>query len=956
MRKLSKLSGVKETSSPPHDADVSEDFTRVVQLMSAKARRPSSYSPLRVRAERPLSSVSDNHISFTSHHTLHPASPISPPDSLADFSTPSTLPPRIFPCSISSTPFPLPPASQGQVVCTVDRHKTDKGHLDKAMRYLLDSDSTPIWLLGVQHTSYEPAPGEAASPTLSRSGSVNLSVSRLAIPFHASTPSILRVAAPLSGNNRLSSSQTSSKNPGAHWPPEFYADFTSLVWITSRSRFYPIRDSSLTVLEREQAEAAASGVPTPIPSSPPSKRWWPGGEKGWTSDAGWGYMLRTGQSLLATALIHLHLGREWRRPPHPVYTTDYATYVQILTWFFDSPSVLCPFSVHRMALAGKELGKDVGQLFGPSTAAGAIKSLVQNFPDASLGISVAVDGQIIQTDVYSASYSPNIPRPRKLSRWGDRAVVVLICIRLGIDGVNPIYYETIKALYTLPQSVGIAGGRASSSYYFVGSQADNLFYLDPHHTRATIPLRPPTQTNERERERGIQTRQAMPERGSVSPPGRHRSPTSPASSRTGLFTLSYPTASLSPLSKQLSTNSSSRVADVHWNSAGANGGRSVTSVLSDEVSDAGLDPTQVHYVTSYSAAELRTFHCERVRKMPLSGLHPSMLIGFLCKTEADWIDLRDRVAENHKAIFSIVDELPSWSDADDSHESMSDLEEDEDDMPDDKHSSRSGGGDRYGEGDAVADVIAQGDGSGDIREDDDEDSSDDFFDASEGACDQSGSGGGNEDDPVGPVTPSAANTKTLAHNSKPIAVDFTRTISPDSVDLDDEEWVDPTPIPATSLEPAPPAFPPPIVKTKSPSSAKSQKPKEASVYAPFPSNVTQGAQEDRPRRVPQMSTSRGRNGGRTQSGGVKGVIAPDFGPAEPDDPNGDDFQARTRHTLYSTPFTLSFIFASFFNTEICTRSADLAFVCLFGMDRCEWLAGDVTVVRIRRVIPLWVVL
>lgn len=56
-----------------------------------------------------------------------------------------------------------------------------------------------------------------------------------------------------------------------------------------------------------------------------------------------------------------------------MYTADYATYVQIVTWFLDSPSPLCPFSVHRMALVGKDLGKDVGQWFGPSTAAGAIK-------------------------------------------------------------------------------------------------------------------------------------------------------------------------------------------------------------------------------------------------------------------------------------------------------------------------------------------------------------------------------------------------------------------------------------------------------------------------------------------------------------------------------------------------------------------------------------------------------
>ena len=31
--------------------------------------------------------------------------------------------------------------------------------------------------------------------------------------------------------------------------------------------------------------------------------------------------------------------------------------------------------------------------------------------------------------------------------------------------------------------------------------------------------------------------------------------------------------------------------------------------------------------------------------MPLSELDPSMLIGFLCKNEADWIDLRQRVTD-----------------------------------------------------------------------------------------------------------------------------------------------------------------------------------------------------------------------------------------------------------------------------------------------------------------------
>ena len=70
---------------------------------------------------------------------------------------------------------------------------------------------------------------------------------------------------------------------------------------------------------------------------------------------------------------------------------------------------------------------------------------MQSFPDASLGISVVVGCQIFQTNVYWLSYLlTQPPRPRKLSKWGGRAVVVLIGIRLGIDCVNPIYYGTIK--------------------------------------------------------------------------------------------------------------------------------------------------------------------------------------------------------------------------------------------------------------------------------------------------------------------------------------------------------------------------------------------------------------------------------------------------------------------------------------------------------------------------------
>lgn len=46
------------------------------------------------------------------------------------------------------------------------------------------------------------------------------------------------------------------------------------------------------------------------------------------------------------AYVLLHSGRERWRHPQPVYTPSYATYVQILMRFCNSPSTLSPFGVH----------------------------------------------------------------------------------------------------------------------------------------------------------------------------------------------------------------------------------------------------------------------------------------------------------------------------------------------------------------------------------------------------------------------------------------------------------------------------------------------------------------------------------------------------------------------------------------------------------------------------------
>ena len=222
MCKGSKLLGVKETSSPPHDADVSEDFSTADDSTDKPPIIVEPVSPrVRMRSECPLSSVSDNHLSY--YQSSHSTSRLSDiPTRLSGWFQ------RAFNSSSTDLSLPhlintIPPSSgypKGKSSALLTAAKHSKGHLDKAMQYLLDSDSTPdkctdpIWLLGVQHPDYEPPPVEPGSPNLSWSGSVN---SRQASSFRTSTSST--VTATSISCNRLSSSQTSSKNPAAHWPP-----------------------------------------------------------------------------------------------------------------------------------------------------------------------------------------------------------------------------------------------------------------------------------------------------------------------------------------------------------------------------------------------------------------------------------------------------------------------------------------------------------------------------------------------------------------------------------------------------------------------------------------------------------------------------------------------------------------------------------------------------------------
>ncbi|PKY07678.1 hypothetical protein P168DRAFT_229113 [Aspergillus campestris IBT 28561] len=250
-------------------------------------------------------------------------------------------------------------------------------------------------------------------------------------------------------------------HPTAHhgWPEEFLKDFESKVWMTYRYNFHPIprsddRDSaqSLTLRVRIRNQLVDS--------------------QGFTSDAGWGCMIRSGQSLLANTLLLLQLDRDWR------YGQKVEEEAKVLSLFADHPNA--PFSIHQFVKHGAEsCGKHPGEWFGPSATARCIEAL-----------SSRCDSPNIR--VYALNDTSEVFEERFMSIACDdsgavQPTLILLGTMLGIGRVNPVYWDGLKASLQVPQSVGIAGGRPSASHYFVGVQGSYLFYLDPHSNQPSLP-------------------------------------------------------------------------------------------------------------------------------------------------------------------------------------------------------------------------------------------------------------------------------------------------------------------------------------------------------------------------------------------------------------------------------------------------------------------------------------
>ena len=82
--------------------------------------------------------------------------------------------------------------------------------------------------------------------------------------------------------------------------------------------------------------------------------------------------------------------------------------------------------------------------------------------------------------LYTESYFCSPTSTEQQQEEEEEGLLLLIPLVLGLGQINPIYLPQLRHVLSIPQSVGIVGGKPGSSLYIVGCQGGAALYLDPH--------------------------------------------------------------------------------------------------------------------------------------------------------------------------------------------------------------------------------------------------------------------------------------------------------------------------------------------------------------------------------------------------------------------------------------------------------------------------------------------
>ena len=229
----------------------------------------------------------------------------------------------------------------------------------------------------------------------------------------------------------------------------------------------------------------------------------------YTSDTGWGCMIRCGQMIMSRGL-YKYLKKNLKISTFqsiketikyfldlPYLNEDLPIcFEKMITILNNSKIIYAPFSINNLCLFANLCNKSSGEWFSDV-------NMNYLFNIISLTFNLFDNLEILnfQTGFYLSdlldkcfniidkenSNNCNLYEFNGKKYEFKKSGIIYISVRIGLDFISNNYYEQIKNIFNCKQCLGIIGGRTNCAYYFIGyNDQGNLLYLDPHLTMESI--------------------------------------------------------------------------------------------------------------------------------------------------------------------------------------------------------------------------------------------------------------------------------------------------------------------------------------------------------------------------------------------------------------------------------------------------------------------------------------